>query len=226
MPPGRRPCGRILEAPATCEPSAHAASRSAASCCAACCPTLTLRAGRRSSRPRAGAPRRRLLLLAGVPARRRSCPTSSRPAQRLRLRVEEAGGERIAPADRRAGAPAAPAGRRPPPVPADAYALALPGGVGAGSTSRSARRPAAARRPARRRRSVVSATTRPTLGRLDVRLDAQPGARSHVTPGRAGAEARARRGGACCARRWRARPGARRRSPSTRGTGRRCDARA
>jgi hypothetical protein len=103
--------------------------------------------------------------------------------QVLRLRVEEATTEklhlRVVPAP--AGAPHGEEAAAAPQVPADAYQLALPGGI-------LARIHVEEREEAGRRggpgaaRSVVVRYDSPTLGRLDVRLDARSAA-VHVSGG-------------------------------------------
>jgi hypothetical protein len=103
--------------------------------------------------------------------------------QVVRLRVEEATTEklhlRVVPAP--AGAPHGEEAAAAPQVPADAYQLALPGGI-------LARIYVEEREEAGRRggpgaaRSVVVRYDSPTLGRLDVRLDARSAA-VHVSGG-------------------------------------------
>ena len=160
-----------------------------------CCPTSAARRARRSRGP--GARRPRTLgrspacRLAGAAAR------GSAAGQRLRLRVDEAGAERVAPAGRSTARAAAAAGGAPATAagPGRAYALALPGGASArAATSRSARtarRAAAAR--ARRGRSPLRYDS-PRSGRLDLRLDARRGGRPRHAPARPAA--RRRRGAA------------------------------
>jgi hypothetical protein len=102
--------------------------------------------------------------------------------QVLRLRVEEASTERL---HLRVVDPATPqAAQRAdgaPQVPADAYQLALPGGILA--RIHVEEREAAGRRGgAGAAKSVVVRYDSPTLGRLDVRLDAQSAA-VHVSGG-------------------------------------------
>jgi hypothetical protein len=104
--------------------------------------------------------------------------------QVLRLRVEEATTERL-----HLRVVPAPAGTQPadqaaaaPQVPADAYQLALPGGILA-RVHVEEREEAGGRRGAQGpATSVVVRYDSPTLGRLDVRLDAQSAA-VHVSDG-------------------------------------------
>jgi hypothetical protein len=128
----------------------------------------------------------RTLVLAGVrlPAK---LPDGVQPGQHLRLRVEEAGAERVHL--RIVEAPVPPAAEQAQPIPAAAYALALPGGVVA-RVHVEAREEAGGRGggpgPAR---SVVVRYDSPTLGRLDVRLD-RGAAAVHVSAGEPAAAVR------------------------------------
>jgi hypothetical protein len=101
--------------------------------------------------------------------------------QVLRLRVEEASAEKlhlrvVEPA------PAAQPSGEAPQVPASAYQLALPGGVLARIHVEEREEADAKRRGAGAARSVVVRYDSPTLGRLDVRLDAHSAA-IHVSDG-------------------------------------------
>jgi hypothetical protein len=123
----------------------------------------------------------RTLVLAGVRLAAR-LPEGVEAGQVLRLRVEEAGAERVhLKVVENAEAPPAAAGV---PLPSDAaYAMALPGGV-------TARLYVDAREAARRgggagaARSVVVRYDSPTLGRMDVRLE-RGAAAVHVSAGEA-----------------------------------------
>jgi hypothetical protein len=107
-------------------------------------------------------------------------PHGVEAGQVLRLRVEEATTERLhlRVVDQVAASQRA---EQPPQVPASAYQLALPGGILARihveerEDARKGARPPAAK-------SVVVRYDSPTLGRLDVRLDAHSAA-IHVTDG-------------------------------------------
>jgi len=135
----------------------------------------------------------RTLSLAGVKLGAQ-LPEDVVAGQVLRLRVEEASTERIhlrvmeAPAQPQAAEQAA-----APQVPAAAYQLALPGGVLA-RVHVEEREEADGRRGPGAARSVVVRYDSPTLGRLDIRLDAASAA-VHVSDGdpaarvREGAEA-------------------------------------
>jgi hypothetical protein len=109
-------------------------------------------------------------------------PESVVAGQVLRLRVEEASTERLhlrvveGPAATEQAAAAAPQ------VPASAYAVALPGGALARIHVEEREEADAKRRGAGAARSVVVRYDSPTLGRLDVRLDAQSAA-IHVSDG-------------------------------------------
>jgi len=122
----------------------------------------------------------RTLVLAGVRLTAQ-LPEGVEPGRLLRLRVEEAGAEKLhlrIVEDAPAAAAQAPAQAA---VPADAYALALPGGVAARVYVQE--REAAARRGGTgAARSVVVRYDSPTLGRLDVRLD-RDAAAVHVSAG-------------------------------------------
>jgi hypothetical protein len=127
----------------------------------------------------------RTLVLAGV-RMQAQLPEGVMAGQVLRLRVEEASTERLHL--RVVEAPGAPqlqnaqrAEAAAPAVPADAYQLMLPGGIlvriGVEEREQAARRGGPA--PAK---SVVVRYDSPTLGRLDVRLDAGSAA-VHVSGG-------------------------------------------
>jgi hypothetical protein len=102
--------------------------------------------------------------------------------QVLRLQVQEATGERIhlkiveSPAAQQAAQAAA-----PPDVPADAYQLALPGGILARIHVQE-REQGGGRKAGAPAKSVVVRYESPTLGRLDVRLDDRSAA-VHVAAG-------------------------------------------
>ena len=123
------------------------------------------------------------LLLAGVRLAAR-LPDGVQPGQHLRLRVAEAGAERIhlqvvdpqaAAHDTAASQQAVPAGA--------AYALALPGGVAA-RVFVEEREEASRRGGTAVARSVVVRYDSPTLGRMDVRVD-RGSAAVHVSAGEA-----------------------------------------
>jgi hypothetical protein len=123
----------------------------------------------------------RTLVLGGVRLTAR-LPDGLTPGQRLRLRVEEAGPERIHLRIVDGGAPAeAPPEAAEAAVPPSAYAVALPGGavarVHVEEDAGAERRGGGARE-----RSVVVRYDSPTLGRLDVRLD-RGAAAVHVSAG-------------------------------------------
>jgi hypothetical protein len=123
----------------------------------------------------------RTLNLAGVKLTAQ-LPPGVVEGQVLRLQVQEATGDRIhlkvveSPAAQQAAQAAA-----PPDVPADAYQLALPGGILARIHVQE-REQAAGRKAGAPARSVVVRYESPTLGRLDVRLDDHSAA-VHVAAG-------------------------------------------
>ncbi len=123
----------------------------------------------------------RTLNLAGVKLTAQ-LPAGVVEGQVLRLRVEEATSERIhlkvVDAPQAQGAQPAQA---PPEVPANAYQLALPGGILA-RIHVEEREAESSRRGGAPARSVVVRYDSPTLGRLDVRLDAHSAA-VHVADG-------------------------------------------
>jgi hypothetical protein len=127
----------------------------------------------------------RTLVLAGV-RMQAQLPPGVEAGQVLRLRVEEASTERLHL--RVVEPPAGPQQlqnaqqtQASPTVPADAYQLMLPGGILA-KIHVEEREEAARRGGARPARTVVVRYDSPTLGRLDVRLDAQSAA-VHVSGG-------------------------------------------
>lgn len=126
----------------------------------------------------------RTLVLEGVRVQAQ-LPEGVEPGQRLRLRVEETGAERLhlRVLEMVQPPPAAPDPAAAPRVPPTAYAIALPGGVMArihveddddANTRRGPRGGA--------RAAVVVRYDSPSLGRLDVRLD-QASAAVHVSAG-------------------------------------------
>jgi hypothetical protein len=123
----------------------------------------------------------RTLNLAGVKLAAQ-LPPGVVEGQVLRLQVQEATADRIhlkvveSPAAQQAAQAAA-----PPDVPADAYQLALPGGILARIHVQE-REQAAGRKAAGPARSVVVRYESPKLGRLDVRLDDHSAA-VHVAAG-------------------------------------------
>jgi hypothetical protein len=121
----------------------------------------------------------RTLLLAGV-RMAAQLPEGVAPGQHLRLRVEEAGLDRIhlRVVEQPPPGAADPAAA----VPASAYQLALPGGVLARIHVEEREEAAGRRGGAGSARTVVVRYDSPTLGRLDVRLD-QAAAAVHVTAG-------------------------------------------
>jgi hypothetical protein len=127
----------------------------------------------------------RTLVIAGVRLQAQ-LPHGVEPGQVLRLRVEEASTERLhlRVVDAPAGAQQAEGAQRAeaaPQVPADAYQLMLPGGILA-RIHVEEREQAARRGGPAPAKSVVVRYDSPTLGRLDVRLDAQSAA-VHVSGG-------------------------------------------
>lgn len=110
-------------------------------------------------------------------------PADVVPGQVLRLQVQEATSERIhlkvveAPA-----AQGAQQAQPPPDVPANAYQLALPGGIVARFHVEEREAEAGGRSGGAPARSVVVRYDSPTLGRMDVRLDAHSAA-IHVADG-------------------------------------------
>jgi uncharacterized protein YqiB (DUF1249 family) len=124
----------------------------------------------------------RTLVLAGVRLAAQ-LPDGLEPGQRLRLRVEEAGTERVhlKIVETVAGQAEAQAAAQIPPT---AYALALPGGVAVRVYVDEREAAAPKRGGAAAARSVVVRYDSPTLGRLDVRLD-RDAAAVHVSAGEA-----------------------------------------
>jgi hypothetical protein len=126
----------------------------------------------------------RTVVLAGV-RMQAQLPAGVEAGQVLRLRVEEASTERLHL--RVVESPGAPQLQNAqqadaaPTVPADAYQLMLPGGILA-RIHVEEREEAARRGGAAPAKSVVVRYDSPTLGRLDVRLDAQSAA-VHVSGG-------------------------------------------
>jgi hypothetical protein len=122
----------------------------------------------------------RTVMLAGVRLAAQ-LPDGLQPGQHLRLRVQEAGPERIhlqiveTPAAAAAGAP---------PGAELAYALALPGGVVARVAVQEREAGEGRQGGAGAARSVLVRYDSPTLGRLDVRLD-RGAAAVHVSAGEA-----------------------------------------
>jgi hypothetical protein len=105
------------------------------------------------------------------------------PGQVLRLQVQEATAERIHLKVVEPGSPLAQAAQAAaaPDVPADAYQLALPGGIFA-KFHVEERDAAGGRKAGSPARTVVVRYESPTLGRLDVRLDGHSAA-VHVADG-------------------------------------------
>lgn len=105
------------------------------------------------------------------------------PGQVLRMQVQEATTERIHLKVLEPGSPLAQAAQAaaPPEVPADAYQLALPGGILA-KVHVEEREAAGGRKAGAPASTVVVRYESPTLGRLDVRLDAHSAA-VHVAGG-------------------------------------------
>jgi hypothetical protein len=123
----------------------------------------------------------RTLSIAGVRLQAQ-LPADVAAGQVLRLRVEEATTERLhLRVVDRSGAQAAQQADAAPQVPASAYQLALPGGVLA-KIHVEEREEAARRGGAGAAKTVVVRYDSPTLGRLDVRLDAHSAA-VHVADG-------------------------------------------
>jgi hypothetical protein len=118
-------------------------------------------------------------------------PENIAAGQVLRLRVEETSSERIHLRIVESG-PAQPAAaaEQAPQVPASAYQLALPGGAIARVHVEEREEDGGARRGAGAARSVVVRYDSPTLGRLDIRLDAASAA-VHVSDGDPAARVRA-----------------------------------
>jgi hypothetical protein len=120
-------------------------------------------------------------------------PENVAAGQVLRLRVEEASSDRIhlrivaAPSQEQTGQAAAPQ------VPASAYQLALPGGAIARVHVEEREEGGGGRAGAGPARSVVVRYDSPTLGRLDIRLDAVSAA-VHVSDGDPAARVRAAAG--------------------------------
>jgi len=105
------------------------------------------------------------------------------PGQVLRMQVQEATTERIHLKVIEPGSPLAQAAQaaEPPQVPANAYQVALPGGILA-KVHVEEREAAGGRKAGAPAQSVVVRYDSPTLGRLDVRLDAHSAA-VHVAEG-------------------------------------------
>jgi hypothetical protein len=123
----------------------------------------------------------RTLNLAGVKLTAQ-LPPGVAEGQVLRLRVEEASADRIhLRVVEGAGGPQS-AAEQAPQVPASAYQLALPGGALARVHVEEREEAGGRKGGAGAARSVVVRYDSPTLGRLDVRLDAQSAA-IHVTDG-------------------------------------------
>jgi hypothetical protein len=124
----------------------------------------------------------RTLNLAGVKVAAQ-LPPGVVEGQVLRLQVQEATGERIhlKVVESPQGQQAAQAAAAAPDVPADAYQLALPGGILA-RVHVQEREQAGGRKAGAPAKSVVVRYESPTLGRLDVRLDANSAA-VHVAAG-------------------------------------------
>ena len=118
----------------------------------------------------------RTLSLAGVKLAAQ-LPPGVVEGQVLRLRVEEASTERI-----HLRVVESPPAEQAPQVPASAYQLALPGGAIARVHVEEREQAGGRQRGAGAARTVVVRYDSPTLGRLDVRLDAQSAA-VHVTDG-------------------------------------------
>jgi hypothetical protein len=118
----------------------------------------------------------RTLVLAGVKLTAQ-LPAGVAEGQVLRLRVEEASTERI-----HLRVVEAPAAEQAPQVPSSAYQLALPGGALARIHVEEREEAGGRKGGAGAARSVVVRYDSPTLGRLDVRLDAQSAA-VHVSDG-------------------------------------------
>lgn len=124
----------------------------------------------------------RTLNLAGVRLAAQ-LPADVVPGQVLRLQVQEATSERIHLKVIEPGTPLAQAAQaaEPPQVPANAYQLALPGGILARLHVEEREEPGG-RQASAPAKSVVVRYESPTLGRLDVRLDAHSAA-IHVADG-------------------------------------------
>jgi hypothetical protein len=110
-------------------------------------------------------------------------PAGVVPGQVLRLQVQEATTERIHLKVIEPGTPLAQAAQaaEPPQVPANAYQLALPGGILA-KVHVEEREEAGGRKAGSSAKTIVVRYDSPTLGRLDVRLDAHSAA-VHVADG-------------------------------------------
>jgi hypothetical protein len=133
----------------------------------------------------------RTLSLAGVKLGAQ-LPENVVAGQVLRLRVQEASSERIHLRIVE-GAPQPPAAQDAPQVPASAYQLALPGGAVARVHVEEREQAGGGRAGAGAARSVVVRYDSPTLGRLDIRLDAVSAA-VHVSDGDPAARVRAAAG--------------------------------
>jgi hypothetical protein len=111
-------------------------------------------------------------------------PADVVPGQVLRLQVQEATSERIhlKVVEAPTAAQASQQAQAPPDVPANAYQLALPGGIVARFHVEEREAEGGGRRDGAPAKSVVVRYDSPTLGRLDVRLDAHSAA-IHVADG-------------------------------------------
>jgi hypothetical protein len=119
------------------------------------------------------------LVLAGVRLAAQ-LPEGVVPGQHLRLRVEEASGERVHL--RIVEQPQAEAAQQAPAVPASAYQVTLPGGAVARVFVEEREEAQERRGGGAEARSVVVRYDSPTLGRLDIRLD-RGAAAVHVSAG-------------------------------------------
>jgi hypothetical protein len=120
----------------------------------------------------------RTLMLEGIRLQA-SLPEGLQPGQRVRLRVEEATGERV---HLRVLGEAAAAPQAQTSVPDSAFALALPGGAMARVYVQEREAREKSRRGAGEATALVVRYDSPTLGRMDVRLDAGAAA-VHVADG-------------------------------------------
>jgi hypothetical protein len=122
-------------------------------------------------------------------------PADVVPGQVLRLQVQEATTERIHLKVIEPGTPLAQAAQaaEPPQVPANAYQLALPGGIVAKLHVEEREEAGGRKRGGGDARTVVVRYDSPTLGRLDIRLDAASAA-VHVSDGDPAARVRAAAG--------------------------------
>jgi hypothetical protein len=122
----------------------------------------------------------RTLVLAGVRLAAQ-LPDGVEPGQHLRLRVQEAGADRVHLRVVEQAAPP-PGAEAPAQVPATAYQVALPGGAVARFHVEEREEADRRRGGAGAARSVVVRYDSPTLGRLDVRLE-HGAAAVHVSAG-------------------------------------------